>query len=115
MKCVRYCAAPLLLMLIMHAPSSYADSGWLVAAPLQGLSVSNKGRYTIEMEVEKNISGCSNPRLFYIDFEAIGAEQAYQLLLRSMLAERAVQLYVTGRCALKGVAEVSAVRLPAKP
>jgi hypothetical protein len=88
-------------------------TGWLAPAKLQALTVTSEGRYLFSILPDEGASVCSAPGQFYLDFNSIAADSAYQLLLQSMLADRAVELHVTGRCALQGVAEVNAVRLSA--
>lgn len=88
-----------------------AEAGWLPASKVKTLTVSHFGRYLVELSTATESRVCSQANQFFIDFDATGAESAYRMLLEASLAERRVQLYVTGRCALKGVAEFSSVKL----
>ncbi|GAA5214267.1 hypothetical protein ACFSJ3_04400 [Corallincola platygyrae] len=102
-----------LIVVAVWSGNVAAEAGWLPAAQIKSLTVSHHGRYMVELDSSKTLKGCSQPNMYFIDFDALGAEQSYQMLLEASIAKRPVQLYITGRCALKGISEVSSVRLPA--
>lgn len=92
----------------IHPSPAPAEAGWTGYAQVTELRPTNLMRYIVQLDVEDNPSGCREKQLFYQDYTAPGSDKMYRLLLDALLYNRRVRVHVTGRCHLKGYAEISA-------
>ena len=99
-------AATSLASLALHAAS-----GWTTYGEVQELTPTIHQRFLVKLPVAKNPSGCDEATLFYQDYDAPGAELMFRTLLEAVSAGKRVKVRVTGRCALHGYSEISAVTI----
>jgi hypothetical protein len=100
--------------LLSLTPPANAVSGWTDYANVAELTPTANGRFLFKLDVKDNPSGCRDKQVFYKDYYSIGSQQMYDLLLRALLNDMPVRVYVTGKCELNGYSEVSSVSLPAR-
>ena len=97
--------------LLAFSPLANAAAGWTSYGEVQELTPTIHQRFLLKLPVTKNPSGCDEPALFYQDYDAPGAELMFRTLLEAVSAGKRVKVRVTGRCALHGYSEISAVTI----
>ena len=96
--------------LVFFASSSiYAGSGWTDYGYVEELIPTIHHRFKVNIALKGNKSGCKEKQWFYQDYDISGAKEMYLALLASMSADKAVRVYVTGRCNSDDYAEISSV------
>lgn len=103
-----------MLYLLTSSTSALAEAGWTGEARVIELIPTARHYYEIHLDVARNPSGCREDDWFYLNYEARGAEQMFELFVESLKAGLRLRVYVTGVCNLKGYAEISAVGARAK-
>jgi hypothetical protein len=98
-----------LVILLMLPVTLQAGSGWSDYTTVVELMPSSQHRYTLQLQLTDNPSGCRSKDTFYQDYAASGAEQMFHTLLEALIAGKRVRVFVTGRCELNGFAEISSV------
>ncbi len=98
----------LLFALATGAPSLQARAGWTDYARVGELIATGRHYFEVHLPVD-NPSGCREQYRYYRNYDAPGASQSFDLLLRSLESGVRVRVYVTGVCNLSGYAEISAV------
>lgn len=88
-----------------------AAAGWSEYASVAEITPTSQERYQFRLNLAKNTSGCKSPDTFYQDYDSVGSDRMYNLLLQALTDDKKVRVYVTGRCELNGYAEISAVSL----
>jgi hypothetical protein len=63
----------------------------------------------VQLDIEKNPSGCRVKDWFYLNYEERGANKMFDLFVDNIKSELRLRVYVTGVCNLKGYSEISAV------
>lgn len=96
------------LLLPMQA---VAEAGWTQPGLVVELTPTRHKHFSFRLDIEDNPSGCRQPDRFYMDYAAAGAEFVYYTLLQASLQGKPIRAYVTGRCELKGYAEIASVTL----
>ena len=86
-----------------------AEAGWTGAARVIELIPTSRHYYEINLDVERNPSGCRADGWFYLNYAASGAAQMFELFVESLKSGLRLRVYVTGVCNLNGYAEISAV------
>lgn len=99
-----------LVLLLLLSPLARADAGW--TGPGRVAEIGPEiGRFVFRLETGENPSDCRDKAWFYVDYTGLGAELMFHALLRSIVADKQVQVFVTGRCDLNQYSEVSTLRL----
>lgn len=88
-----------------------AVSGWTDYVPVAELTPTTHGRFLVKLKDSQNPSGCKNTDVFYQDYNLPGFEQMFDTLLKAVVSEKKVRVYVTGRCDLNGYSEISSVTI----
>ena len=99
------------LILSFSATALAGTAGWTEPARVLPLEANDIGKFTVTLELEKNVSGCRDPQVFYVDYGRDGTELMYRVLTDALLQGKRVQVHVTGVCELKGRSAISSVRL----
>ena len=89
---------------------SQAAAGWTGDVKVRELIPTNRHYYEIRLEVRDNPSGCREKNLFYLNYEARGADKIFDLFVDNIKSELRLQVYVTGVCNTNGYSEISSVR-----
>lgn len=105
-RSLRLCAA---LPLLLSAGQVQAEAGWSDTALLLELTPTRQQHFYFKLDVESNPSGCRSDNGFYMEYATPGGNLIYQTLLEALTRGKKVRAYVTGRCELKGYAEVSSI------
>ena len=98
----------------MAGSTARAGAGWTGEARVIELIPTSRHYYEIHLDVSRNSSGCREKDWFYLNYEATGAEQMFELFVESLKSGLRLRVYVTGVCNLNGYAEISAVGARAK-
>jgi hypothetical protein len=102
------------VVLAAHAvtlPAFAGEAGWSKSVTVMELTPTDQRRYEFRLKLTENPAGCKNPDTFYQDYDSVGADKMYHLLLQALSTEKKVRVHVTGRCELNGYAEISAVSM----
>jgi hypothetical protein len=86
-----------------------AGAGWTDYVGVAELIPTSKHYYELRLPVSENPSGCREDHWFYQNYESLGSEQMFEVLLESVKSGLPVRIYVTGNCNLQGYAEFSSV------
>ncbi len=86
-----------------------AGAGWTDYTTVAELTATSRHYYEVRLPVRENPSGCRTKTWFYQNYDATGADKAFEVLLESMQSSLRLRVYVTGVCNLKGYAEISSV------
>ena len=98
--------------ILLFSPFSVrAVSGWTDYVSVAELTPTVHGRFLVKLKISKNPSGCKNTEVFYQDYNLPGFEQMFDTLLKAVVSEKKVRVYVTGRCDLNGYSEISSVAI----
>ena len=89
--------------------SAIAGAGWTDYATVAELIATSRHYYEVRLPVTQNSSGCRKKTWFYQNYDATGADKAFEVLLESMRSSLRLRVYVTGVCNLNGYAEISSV------
>ena len=103
--------AALLLALTLFTPESRAEAGWTEPARILSLETNIFGRILVELDLNRNPSGCKQASLFYRETTGESSANMLQVLLEAASSRLPVKLRVSGSCHLKGYTEFHAVAL----
>ncbi len=92
-------------------PAFAGEAGWSQYTAVTELTPTDQQRYEFRLSLLKNPAGCKSPDTFYQDYDSVGSDRMYRLLLQALINEKKVRVHVTGRCELNGYAEISAVSM----
>jgi len=100
------------LVAMLFVPMSvFAVAGWTDYVHVAELTPTIHGRYLVKLKITENPSGCKNKEVFYQDYNITGAVQMYEALLKAVVSDKKVRVYVTGKCDLNGYSEISSVTI----
>ena len=103
--------AALLLALTLFASDSRAEAGWTEPARILSLETNIFGRILVELDLNRNPSGCKQASLFYRETTGESSANMLQVLLEAASSRLPVKLRASGSCHLKGYTEFHAVAL----
>ena len=86
-----------------------AGAGWTDVVPVAELLPTARHYYEVRLPVTENPSGCREKNWFYQNYQALGSEQMFAILLEGITSDIRLKVYVTGVCNLNGYAEFSAI------
>jgi hypothetical protein len=86
-----------------------AAPGWSDDAKVIELIPTAKHYYEIRLKLRKNPSGCRDKDWFYVNYQARGADQMFDLFVEGVKSSLRLRVYVTGVCNLHGYSEISSV------
>lgn len=101
----KFCYVPL-LFLLLSGPLQ-AESGWTSSTLILEITATTAGKFIIHATPKKNPTDCKDRERFYLDYGLSGANKVYDLLLDATVSQLPVKLYITGRCELFGMSELS--------
>lgn len=101
----------LMIILLSLPVILQAASGWSDYTTVVALTPSSQHRYTVQLQLSDNPSGCRIKDTFYQDYDMSGSEQMFRTLLEAVVSGKRVRVFVTGNCELNGFAEISAVSM----
>lgn len=87
------------------------EAGWTEPAVISALEANQQGRFTLRLNIKKNVSGCRSIDTFYADYGREGSELMYKTALDALQNQLRVQVYATGGCDLNGYSAISSVRI----
>lgn len=88
---------------------AHASAGWTDYANVAELIPTSRHYYEFKLPVGKNPAGCKEKTWFYQNYDAMGSDQMFNVLLESIKSQIRVRVYVTGVCNLHGYSEISSV------
>ena len=94
------------IVLLASNPIS-AESGWTSTTQVIEITATTAGKFIIHATPEKNPTDCKDKERFFLDYSLPGANKIYLLLLDAAVSQLPVKLYITGRCELFGMSELS--------
>ena len=97
------------LCLLMPPVAANAGAGWIDGVKVVELTPTGKHYYEVRLKLTTNPSGCREKDWFYINYEARGADEMFDLLLEGIKSSLGLRVYVTGICNLHGYSEISSV------
>jgi hypothetical protein len=103
------CAA--VAVFAVSIPGYAGEASWSKHTTVVELTPTGQQRYEFRLNLTESPAGCKNPDTFYQDYDAVGSERMYNLLLHALTDDKEVRVYATGRCELNGYAEISAVSI----
>ena len=86
-----------------------AGAGWTEDVKVVELIPTGKHYYEIRLKVAKNPSSCRVKDWFYVNYQARGADEMFDLFVDGIKSSLRLRVYVTGICNLNGYSEISAV------
>ena len=86
-----------------------AKAGWTDYVSAAELIPTSKHYYEVRLPVSDNPSGCREKNWFYQNYETLGSDKMFEVLLESIKSGIPVRVYVTGNCNLQGYAEFNSV------
>lgn len=95
--------------IILCSPQVHAGAGWTDTVPVAELLPTARHYYEVRLPVTENPSGCREKNWFYQNYQALGSEQMFAVLLEGITSDIRLKVYVTGVCNLNGYAEFSAI------
>lgn len=101
----------IVLTLALLASQAQAEAGWSDTARVLELTPTRQQHFYFKLDVESNPSGCRSDNAFYMQYDSPGGRLIYHTLLEALTRDKKVRAYVTGRCELKGYAEISSLTL----
>ncbi len=101
----------LFLLILVYSMSAHAESGWTDFGKVIEMIPDSDFRYRVNINVKENPSGCRINDWFYQDYLSNGSDQMYTAILEALINERAIKVYVSGKCGIKGYSEITAVSI----
>lgn len=92
-------------------PALAGEAGWSEYTTVAELTPTDQQRYEFKLNLSKNPAGCKSSDTFYQDYDSVGSDRMYNLLLQAVTNGKKVRVHVTGRCELNGYAEISVVSI----
>jgi hypothetical protein len=105
----RYLAVLIGIFAQLAPPVAHASADWTDYVKVTELIPTGRHYYEVQLDIEKNPSGCREKDWFYLNYEARGANKMFDLFVDNIKSELRLKVYVTGVCNLKGYSEISAV------
>lgn len=102
------------IMLLGSSSSAYSEAEWTNSGYIQEVQATTSGVLVVRGKMGGNPSGCKDGDSYYADYSTKGTEKIFSLLLQSIAARNRVKLFVTGRCDLNGMSEISAAAIYAE-
>lgn len=102
------------IMLFGSISSAYSEAEWTNSGYIQEVQATTSGVLVVRGKLGGNPSGCKDGDSYYADFSMKGTEKIFFLLLQSIATRNRVKLFVTGRCDLNGMSEISAALIHAE-
>lgn len=84
-----------------------AESGWTSSTQIKEITATTAGKFIIHANPEKNPTDCKDEEMFFLNYGLPGSDKVYKLLLDAAVSQLNVKLYITGRCELFGMSELS--------
>jgi hypothetical protein len=91
--------------------SVFAQAGWTSETQVLEITATTAGKFIIHAKPKKNPTDCRDKNHFFLDYGLSGSQQVYKLLLEAALSKSMVKLYITGRCELFDMSELSKASL----
>jgi len=102
------------LILFLCCGIAQANSGWTDSNIIDVIRATTSGKFVVKASFGKNPSNCKDEESFYLNYSVDGADSIYLLLLQAIATQNEVKFYVTGRCELNGMSEISSAVILAK-
>jgi len=102
------------IYVLILSSTAQAEAGWTDEVTVIELIPTGRHYYELRVAEKNNPSGCREKDGFYINYDARGADQMFDLLVDSIKKELRLKVYVTGLCNLSGYAEISSVSVSPK-
>lgn len=103
---IKYILPALLFYLLLSNPV-HAAAGWTSATQVLEITATTAGKFIIHAAPKRNPTDCKDREKFFLDYGLPGADKIYKLLLDATVAGLPVKLYITGRCELFDMSELS--------
>ena len=95
--------------LLLAAPGLHARAGWIDRVEVVELIATNRHYYEIRLQTDGNPSNCREKQWFYVNYEARGADEMFDLFVDAVARRLKLRVYVTGVCNFSGYSEISSV------
>ncbi len=102
------------IILLLWSGLVYSNSGWTDSNVINLIRATTSGKFVVKASLSKNPSRCKDEESFYMDYSTDGADSVYLLLLQAVSTQNEVKFYVTGRCELNGMSEISSAVILAR-
>ncbi len=102
------------VMLLLWCGIAQSNSGWTDSNVINLIRATTSGKFVVKVSLSKNPSRCKDDESFYMDYSTEGADSVYLLLLQAVSTQNEVKFYVTGRCELNGMSEISSAVILAR-
>ncbi len=86
-----------------------AEAGWTDYVNVAELVPTGRHYYEVRLPVKKNPSGCRSETWFYQNYNSLGADKMFDVLLEGIKSSFRLRVYVTGVCNINGYSEISSV------
>ncbi len=96
---------------LLGSQSVLAQAGWTSETKILEITATTAGKFIIHAKPKKNPTNCRDKEHFFLDYGLLGSNQVYRLLLDTALSKATVKLYITGRCELFDMSELSKASL----
>ncbi|WP_214660518.1 hypothetical protein [sulfur-oxidizing endosymbiont of Gigantopelta aegis] len=108
---VKYVGFTMLFFALLGTKPIFAEAGWTSETQVLEIIATTAGKFIIHAQPKKNPTDCRDKNHFFLDYGLSGSQQVYKLLLDAALSKSTVKLYVTGRCELFDMSELSKASL----
>ncbi|MCW8930308.1 MAG: hypothetical protein OQL19_08740 [Gammaproteobacteria bacterium] len=86
---------------------AFSEAGWTSSSLIKEIVATTDGKFIIHATPKSSPSDCKDKEKFYLHYNLHGADKIYKLLLDAAVSQLHVKLYITGRCELFGMSELS--------
>lgn len=96
-------------LLIFFPVLCQADAGWTAYGSIAELTVNEKGRIVVRLDVSENDTECRDKKTFYHEQHGKGSGYILPVLLKALAEDKKVRVYQTSVCDLKNYSYIYAV------
>lgn len=102
-------AISIIIAALLFPQLAVARAGWTDVVTVAELVATNRHYYEFRLPVKENSSGCKHKTWFYQNYDSIGSDKMFNILLDGIKSGLRLRVYVTGLCNIHGYSEVSSI------
>ena len=87
----------------------YASAGWTDYVTVAELVPTSRHYYEVMLPFNENPRGCKNKTWFYQNYDSIGSDKMFAILLEGIKSRIRLRVYVTGICNINSFSEFSSI------